>query len=118
MNGKQRRIKQTQGQVEPLIVLGDRSCTVKEAGAVATRELHLGNFQAAADLYSLILAKLPDYGEAYSNRGVARHQMKRFEEALADYDRAMTMPPPLTTGVWFYKDWTGWMRRSQVTTGP
>ena len=35
----------------------------------------------------------PDYAEALSNRGNTLHELKRFEEALASYDRALTLRP-------------------------
>jgi tetratricopeptide (TPR) repeat protein len=35
----------------------------------------------------------PDYAEALSNRGLTLKELKRFEEALASYDRALTLRP-------------------------
>ena len=35
----------------------------------------------------------PDYAEALYNRGITLHELKRFEEALASYDRALTLRP-------------------------
>jgi tetratricopeptide (TPR) repeat protein len=35
----------------------------------------------------------PDYAEALCNRGVTLYTLKRFEEALASYDRALTVRP-------------------------
>ena len=35
----------------------------------------------------------PDYAEALSNRGNTLKELKRFEEALASYDRALTVRP-------------------------
>ena len=35
----------------------------------------------------------PDYAEAHSNRGNALHELKRFEDALASYERALTLRP-------------------------
>ena len=35
----------------------------------------------------------PDYAEALYNRGNTLHELKRFEEALASYDRALTVRP-------------------------
>ena len=37
----------------------------------------------------------PDYAEALSNRGITLRELKRFEEALASYDRALTVRPDL-----------------------
>ena len=35
----------------------------------------------------------PEYAEAHSNRGNALHELKRFGEALASYDRALALRP-------------------------
>jgi predicted O-linked N-acetylglucosamine transferase (SPINDLY family) len=35
----------------------------------------------------------PDYAEAHSNRGMVLQELKRFDEALASYDRAITLKP-------------------------
>jgi hypothetical protein len=35
----------------------------------------------------------PDYAEALSNRGNALYELKRFEDSLASYDRALTVRP-------------------------
>ena len=35
----------------------------------------------------------PDYAEALNNRGSALHELKRYDEALASYDRALTLRP-------------------------
>jgi hypothetical protein len=38
------------------------------------------------------IALKPDYAEAFSYRGNTLHEMKRFNEALVSYDRAMARP--------------------------
>ena len=35
----------------------------------------------------------PDYADAFVNRGVTLHELKRFDEALASYDRAIALRP-------------------------
>jgi tetratricopeptide (TPR) repeat protein len=65
--------------------------TVNEACALAAEEHRLGNFQAAADIYLLVLGRIPDCAEFHNNRGVALQMMKRFEEALASYDKAIAL---------------------------
>ena len=42
----------------------------------------------------------PDYAEALSNRGVTLQELKRFEEALASYDRALTVRPDYAEAHW------------------
>ena len=40
----------------------------------------------------------PDYAEALNNRGVTLQELKRFEEALASYDRALGAAAGLCRG--------------------
>ena len=35
----------------------------------------------------------PDLAEVHNNRGLALHALKRYEEALASYDRAIKLRP-------------------------
>jgi tetratricopeptide (TPR) repeat protein len=93
MNRKQRRITQSQNKPRAVLTMRGRAYTIEEAGALAIRELTLRNLQSAADIYSVILATFPDYAEAYNNRGVALQQMKQYEGALANYDRAIDLKP-------------------------
>lgn len=67
--------------------------TIAEAGALAFTEQNLGNFQAAIDIYNLILAKVPDLAEACNSRGAVFQKMKRYDDALASYDKAITLKP-------------------------
>jgi tetratricopeptide (TPR) repeat protein len=71
----------------------DRSYTIEEASALAIKELTRGNARAAADIYNLILVEFPDHAEAYNHRGIALQEMKRYNDALADYERAITVRP-------------------------
>jgi tetratricopeptide (TPR) repeat protein len=93
MNRKQRRSTQSQDRYKSLIYLRGRSYTIEEAGALAIKECSLRNFPVAADIYNLIVAKLPDCAEAYNNRGVALQGMKRYDEALANYASAAALRP-------------------------
>lgn len=60
---------------------------------MAVEEHRRGHFQAAADIYSRILAKVPDYAEGHNNRGVILQIMQRYDEALASYNKAITLKP-------------------------
>ena len=63
------------------------------AGALAVEEHRRGNLTAALELYTLVSNQVPDYAEGHSNRGVILQLMKRHEEALASYDRAIALRP-------------------------
>lgn len=76
-----------------MIRLRDRSVTIEDAMTLARRELGLGNVRAAAGLYDLIIAEVPGHAEAHNNRGIALQEMKRHGDALAGFDRAITIRP-------------------------
>jgi tetratricopeptide (TPR) repeat protein len=77
-----------------------KTLTIPEAGAAASQEQRLGNLQAAVDIFNLLLTKLPDSAEVYNNRGALFQMMKRYDEALASYDRAVALKPDYTSA-WF-----------------
>ncbi len=93
MNGRQRRITQSQAKHKVVIHLRGRLYTIAEAGALAIKEQYLGNFQAAADIYNLILAKVPDCAAVHNNRGVTLQELKRYDNALASFDKAIALKP-------------------------
>ena len=67
--------------------------TIAEASALAAQEQSFGNLRAALDIYNLIIGKLPNSAEAHNNRAAILQLMKRHEEALAGYDRAIAVKP-------------------------
>ena len=67
--------------------------TVAQAGAVAVQEQRQGNVQAAAEIYDLIAARVPNSAEVHNNRGVLQQLLKRYPEALASYEKAIALKP-------------------------
>jgi tetratricopeptide (TPR) repeat protein len=67
--------------------------TLAEACALAAEQHRLGNFQAAADIYGLVLTKAPDQAEIHNNRGTVLQLLKQYKEALESYDRAIALKP-------------------------
>jgi tetratricopeptide (TPR) repeat protein len=55
--------------------------------------LQSGHPERAVELIGKAVALKPDFAEAYVHRGVALRNLKRFAEALADYDRAIALKP-------------------------
>ena len=56
----------------------------------------------------------PDYVDALVNRGVTLHGLKRFDEALASYDRAIALRPDHADAHFFgsmSRLLTGWLRQ-------
>jgi tetratricopeptide (TPR) repeat protein len=85
---------------QPTIQWRGRTLAIAEAGAAAAQEQRLGNLQAAVDIFNLLLAKLPGSAEVYNNRGAILQMMKRYDDALASYDKAIALKPDYTNA-WF-----------------
>ncbi len=93
MNGRQRRTAHSQAKHQTVIHWRGGWYPIGEACVLALQEQYLGNFQAAADIYNLVLAKVPDCAEVHNNRGAVLQQMTRYKEALASYDKAIRLKP-------------------------
>ena len=91
MNRKERRAAQSSNNTERVIRWRGKSYTIEEADALAMKELSVKNAHAAADIYDLILTRVPGQAGVYNNRGVALHTMKQYGEALASYDKAIAL---------------------------
>ncbi len=89
----QDRIKQIQSKHQTVVHIRRKSYAIADAGVLAIKELNLGNFQAAVEIYNLILAKVPGSAAVHVNRGVALQAMKRYEDALASFDKAIAIKP-------------------------
>lgn len=68
-----------------------KRCTLAEAGALAVQEQMLGNLAAAAEIYRLMLERLPNSAELHNNYGVMLLQLNRLPEALAACNRAVKL---------------------------
>jgi tetratricopeptide (TPR) repeat protein len=93
MNREHPHAEKSPAKSTSLIRLGDRSFTIAESMVLAFKELSVGNVRAAASIYDLILAAVPDHAEAHNNRGITLQEMRRPDEALASYDRALAHQP-------------------------
>ena len=82
-----------QRRTEPVVHWRGKSFGIAAACALALDEHRRGDVQAAVDLYTRILAQVPDYAEGHNNRGVLLQQLRRYDEALASYDRAIALKP-------------------------
>jgi len=96
MNRKERRITQSQDKHRPTVNIRGKSCTIEEAVLLAIKECNLRNFQAAAAIFQSIIAKVPQYADAYNNLGNILQETMRYEEALANYDKAIALKPDYT----------------------
>lgn len=93
MSNRQRPRVQSPTGLKAAILWRGRSYSIAEACALAFQEQSRGNFPAAADIYGLVLARIPDSAEVYNNRGAVLQQMHRYDEALASYTRATKLKP-------------------------
>lgn len=93
MNAKDRRTASRRNRGQILIYLHGRRYTLKEANALAISEYNLGHFQAAAEIYDLMVSRVPRSAQARNNRGVVLQGLKRFDDALTSYDKAIQIDP-------------------------
>jgi tetratricopeptide (TPR) repeat protein len=66
---------------------------VDEAAALAVMDLNRGNFRGAASICDLIVSRFPGYAQAHNSRGLALQGLKRYNEALASYEKAIDLEP-------------------------
>jgi len=78
---------------EPVIRWRGKPFSIAGAGALALEAHRRGDLPAVVEIYTLILAQVPDYAEGHNNRGVVLQQLQRYDEALASYDRAIAIKP-------------------------
>jgi len=97
MNRKQRRTAQAQSHQKPASQPQHKAFTVEEASMLAMQQYNLKNYEVAAGLYNIVLAKNPS-AENYNNLGVTLHEMGRNEEAVATFDKALALKPDLAVG--------------------
>ncbi|HXR05382.1 MAG TPA: sulfotransferase [Verrucomicrobiae bacterium] len=93
MNRRQRHLAESPARHQAVIRWRGGSYTIGDACVLALQEQSLGNLQAAADIYNLVLARVPDCAEVHNNRGAVLQQMKRYDDALVSYDRAIKLKP-------------------------
>jgi len=78
---------------EPTIRLHGKPFTITAATALAADASRRENFPEALEIFSKIVAKIPNYAEAYNNRGVILQAMNRHDEALVNYEKAIALKP-------------------------
>jgi len=78
---------------ETVIYMRGRTFTLAAASALAIQEQNSRNFQAAVNIYNLIIAKIPDQAVLHINRGVVLQEIRRYDDALASFDKAIALKP-------------------------
>jgi tetratricopeptide (TPR) repeat protein len=64
---------------------------MEEAAERAKKSLDAGDLHTAIEIYNLLIAKDPNNVQIYNNRGGALHSLKRYDEALINYDHAIAI---------------------------
>ena len=60
--------------------------------------MQLGRAPQALNAFNTVISLEPDFGASYANRGILHDRMGRYEKAIADYERALTLDPELADG--------------------
>jgi tetratricopeptide (TPR) repeat protein len=60
--------------------------------------MQLGRLQAALAAFNEAIARQPDFGGTYANRGILYDRMGEYKKALSDYEKAMQLTEEVTAG--------------------
>jgi predicted O-linked N-acetylglucosamine transferase (SPINDLY family) len=85
------RIADAASAYRSVLALDGRNWTA--LNALAALALHAGDLEEAIRRLGDMLERRPDFAEGHYKRGNALNRMGRWQAALADYDRAVTLDP-------------------------
>ncbi len=60
--------------------------------------MQLGRLQVALAAFNQAIARQPDFGGTYANRGILYDRMGEYEKALSDYEKAMQLNEEVAAG--------------------
>ncbi len=60
-----------------------------------------GAYERADEQFSVLLARTPETGDLWFNRGFARVRLERFSEALGDFDRMLGLEPTAADALYY-----------------
>ena len=96
------------GQLDAALRAVDRLIALEPGGApwrILRGEVLIRQhqFQPAVDVYTDLIQNVPNPESSYPYRAIAYRRMKRYAEAVADYDRILALagPNPGTLPVWY-----------------
>jgi tetratricopeptide (TPR) repeat protein len=73
--------------------LDDSTAQVERDFNLANEYYNNGDYVKAIAIYTEALQKYPDHYQFWNNRGEAKYQLGRFEEALADFQKSVEAMP-------------------------
>jgi tetratricopeptide (TPR) repeat protein len=91
MHRMQRQTPPAPGKHGATVRVRGKRLGLAEACALAAQEQKLGNFQAAVDIYNAVLPLVPGVAALHINRGFALQELKRYDDALASFDKAIAL---------------------------
>lgn len=59
----------------------------------AGEQYQAGNYKESIELYTQVIEKDPNIGLAYNNRAAAEVTLRRYDDALADFNKAIELMP-------------------------
>ena len=60
--------------------------------------MQLQRFPEALAVFDAAIARAPDFGATYANRGILHDRMGAYQKAVADYEQALALDPELAEG--------------------
>lgn len=60
--------------------------------------MQLQRFPESLAVFDAAVARAPDFGATYANRGILHDRMGDYEKAIADYEQALALDPELAEG--------------------
>ena len=79
---------------EPVIVVAQPD-TLSTQFTEAAQAMQAGDLDAAASGFAAIAKQSPNFAEAHFNLGLAREEQGRYDEAIASFQRALSLKPHL-----------------------
>ena len=60
--------------------------------------MQLGRLDESLAVFDAAIARAPDFGATYANRGILHDRMGHYAKAIADYEQALALDPELAEG--------------------
>ena len=68
---------------------------------IARSLMQLGRLDEALAIFNKVIAREPEFAASYANRGILNDRLGRYQEALTDYEKALSLDSELAEGPGF-----------------